>query len=69
MIMRIAAARMAAGLSQQELASRMGVAPTAISNWEHEVALPRARQLPMLAKAVGCSIDELFAQPEPVCPM
>ena len=63
MIMRIAAARMAAGLSQQELAARMGVAPTAISNWEHEVALPRARQMPMLAKAVGCSIDELFAQP------
>ena len=38
----------------------MGVLQTAVSNWETEVALPRARQLPRLARVLGCSIGDLF---------
>lgn len=60
MIMRIKELRIQNGLLQAQLAERMGVLQTAVSNWENEVALPKARQLPLLAKVFGCSIDELF---------
>ena len=60
MVMRIKKLREKAGLQQKQLAERMGVLTTAVSNWESEVALPRARQLPLLAQVLGCSIDELY---------
>ena len=60
MIMRIGELRRAAGLSQAELGKEMGVARNGISQWETEVALPRTRQLPQLARIFGCSIDELY---------
>lgn len=62
MIMRIRELRELAGMTQQQVADSMGVLQSAVSNWESEVALPRARQLPLLAQVLGCSIDELFAQ-------
>ena len=60
MIMRIKKLREKAGLQQKQLAESMGVLTSAVSNWESEVALPRARQLPLLAHVLDCSIDELF---------
>lgn len=61
MIMKIRELREAAGLTQQELATSMGVVRGAVTNWETENALPRSRQLPLLAKVLGCSsIDELY---------
>ena len=60
MTMRIRALRDAAGMTQMELASSMGVVQNAVSNWENEVCLPRARQLPLLAELLGCKIDDLF---------
>ena len=62
MIMLIRELRELAGMTQQQVADSMGVLQSAVSNWESEVALPRARQLPLLAQVLGCSIDELFAQ-------
>ena len=62
MIMRIRELLELAGITQQQVADSMGVLQSAVSNWESEVALPRARQLPLLARVLGCSIDELFAQ-------
>ncbi len=62
MIMRIKELRQMAGMTQQQVADSMGVLTSAVSNWESEVALPRARQLPLLARVLGCSIDELFSQ-------
>ena len=47
-------------LTQKQVADTMGVLTSAVSNWESEVALPRARQLPLLAQVLGCSIDALF---------
>ena len=38
----------------------MGVQPSVICNWESETALPRTRQLPALAEALGCTINDLF---------
>lgn len=60
MILRIRELREAAGIQQKQLAERMGVLPTVISNWESETALPRTRQLPALAVALGCTINDLF---------
>lgn len=60
MILRIRELREAAGIQQKQLAERMGVLPTVISNWESETALPRTRQLPALAAALNCTINDLF---------
>lgn len=64
MIMRIRALREACGIQQRELANEMGVLQSAVSNWESETALPRSRQLPQLARLLGCTIDELFVDDE-----
>ena len=58
--MRIKELRKERGLSQLELAARMGVGQTAVSNWESGYALPRTQQLPDLARVLQVSIDRLF---------
>lgn len=67
-IMRIREIRESHNMPQVKLADNMGVTQSVISNWETGVALPRTRQLPDLARVLGCSIDELFV-PEPTSPM
>lgn len=62
MVMKIKALREAKHISQADLANSMGVFQSAVSNWESEVALPRSRDLPLLAKVLGCEINELFVQ-------
>jgi transcriptional regulator with XRE-family HTH domain len=53
--------RESAGLSQQELAVRIGVAVTTISRWERgvSVAMLTVPQMKALCKALGKSLDEL----------
>lgn len=63
--MNIKKLREAAGLTQIQLAEKMGVMQTSVSNWESEVSLPRARQLPDLADALSCSIDDLYGRESP----
>ena len=60
MVMRIKKLRKAAGMTQEQLASQMGVMQNVVSNWENEVALPRVRQLPELARILQCTIGALF---------
>ena len=67
-IMRIREIRESHNMPQVKLADNMGVTQSVISNWETGVALPRTRQLPDLARVLGCSIDELFV-PEPASSM
>ena len=59
-IMNIRTLRQRAGLSVPALAAETGVYPGMVNNWEHEAYLPTARQLPVLAMALGCSIDALY---------
>lgn len=66
MLLRVKELRHAAGITQVQLGEAIGVAQNVVSQWETEVALPRVRQLPDLARALNCSIDELFVPPEPV---
>ena len=60
MVMQIKALREAQGLSQKQLATSMGVVQSAVANWESEVVLPRSRDLPLLARVLGCEINDLF---------
>lgn len=46
---RLGLAREAMGLSQGELAERLGVKPATLRNWEEDRAEPRANKLQMLA--------------------
>lgn len=48
------------GLTQEQLASRLGISAQSISKWENSVAMPDISLLPMIAGEFGVSIDELF---------
>ena len=56
----IRARRKAAGLTLQELAARIGVTQQAVGMWERGETLPAADRLPDIARALECSIDELY---------
>lgn len=47
-------------LTQEELASRIGVSAQAVSNWERKAGYPDVLLIPSLANALGISTDELF---------
>lgn len=61
MIMRIRELRESASLTQLQLATEMGVKQNSVATWEKEIALPKARDLPLLAHVLGVRIDELFS--------
>ena len=52
--------RIASGYTQSELAVLLSVSPQAVSRWENGQALPDITFLPLLAKYLGVSIDELM---------
>ena len=60
MVMRIKELREGNGMTQKQLAAEMDVLPSAVWNWEVEVALPKTRDIPKLAAVLGCTIDDLF---------
>ncbi len=62
---RIAAARRAAGLSQEGLAERIGVSRQAVAKWEADASLPGADNLQELARALSTSCDELLTGTPP----
>lgn len=51
---------MSAGLTQDNLAERLGVVRTTVAMWETGKSIPRADLLPDLAKILGCSIEDLL---------
>ena len=55
--------RRRAGYTVAQLAERLSVTRTTIYFWEHGRYLPNAGLLPELAEILGCTIDELFADP------
>ena len=52
--------RCKAGLTQEQLAEKLGLSAQAVSKWENAVAMPDITLLPLLAEEFGISIDELF---------
>lgn len=55
--------RRRAGYTVAQLAERMGCTCSAIYFWEAGRYWPKAECLPQLAQALGCSIDDLFTDP------
>lgn len=58
----IRAAREAAGMTQEDLATRVGVQKFNVSVWERDVCAPQVRTLKRLADALGMTTDELLAK-------
>ena len=56
----ISALRREKGLTQQQLAEKLGVSGQSVSKWENDVCAPDVAQLPQLAELFGVSIDRLF---------
>ena len=48
------------GLTQGELAALLCVSPQTISKWERKDCYPDISVLPVLAKVLGCTVDEFF---------
>ena len=52
--------RLKAGLTQEQLADRLGVTAQSVSKWENAVAMSDITLLPMIAEVFGVSIDDMF---------
>ena len=52
--------RFKAGLTQEQLAEKLGIGPQSVSKWENAVAMPDITTLPLLAEVFGVTIDDLF---------
>ena len=48
------------GISQNELASRLGITDAMLSRYIHGTSMPSAGKLFRIAKLLGCTQDELF---------
>ena len=59
---RIAAARKAAGLTQEALGEKLGVSRQAVSKWESGASDPSTSNLLALAKLYGVSAEELLRE-------
>lgn len=57
--MTIRELRERAGLTQLELANRLGVTPATVYTWERGKFDPRASQLRKLAREFGVSMDDI----------
>ena len=57
---RIKELRKQRGITQEQLADRIGVSFQAVSKWENNISLPDITLVPSLASYFGVSMDELF---------
>lgn len=57
---RIQGARKRLGLTQEQLAEKLGVSGQAVSKWESDISCPDITALPVLADIFGMSVDELL---------
>ncbi len=58
--MMIASFRKENGMTQLELAEKMGVTDKAVSKWERDLSCPDVNTIPKLAETFGISVDELM---------
>lgn len=58
--MMIAELRKGHGMTQLELAEKMGVTDKAVSKWERDLSCPDINSLPKLAELFDVSVDELM---------
>jgi transcriptional regulator with XRE-family HTH domain len=60
---RLRAARIAAGMTQEQLGFALGVTKSSVSAWENDRETPGFKLLPALRTALGWSLDELICGP------
>ena len=56
----VAALRKEKGMTQLELAEKMGVTDKAVSKWERDLSFPDVSSIPKLAEILEVSVDELM---------
>lgn len=56
----VAVLRKEKGMTQLELAEKMGVTDKAVSKWERDLSFPDVSSIPKLAEILGVSVDELM---------
>ena len=56
----IAELRKQHGMTQLELAEKMGVTDKAVSKWERDLSCPDINSLPNLAEVLGVTVEELM---------
>ena len=56
----VAVLRKEKGMTQLELAEKMGVTDKAVSKWERDLSFPDVSSIPKLANILGVSVDELM---------
>lgn len=54
--------RLALGLTQEELAEKLGLDRSTVASWELEINSPRLETLIQLAKIFNCTLDDLARQ-------
>ena len=57
---KVASLRKEKGMTQLELAQKMGVTDKAVSKWERHLSLPDVSSLPRLAEVLDVSVEELL---------
>ena len=57
---KIRALRIKANKTQKQVAEEMKMAQSTIAMWETDSANPRTDKIPLLAKVLNCSIEDLF---------
>lgn len=58
--MMVASLRKEKEMTQSELAEKMGITDKAVSKWERDLSYPDVSSLPLLAKILDVSVDELM---------
>ena len=59
---KIAELRKDRGMTQDEVAEKLGISSQAVSKWENDISCPDIMLLPALAELFQVSIDELFSK-------
>ncbi|TCS77271.1 helix-turn-helix transcriptional regulator [Pectinatus cerevisiiphilus] len=53
--------RLRLGLTQKQLADKIGVDRTTVGKWELGISIPRIEKLLILAKTLDCSIEDIYS--------
>ena len=58
---RISQLRKEKGITQEDMAEKLGVTPQAVSKWENDISYPDILLLPKIAEMLGVTVDELLS--------
>lgn len=66
---KIMSLRKEAGLTQEQLAEKLGISPQAVSKWENGISCPDISMLPTLASLFHVTVDDLLGVERPSRPI